>query len=775
MGTSDQNAPSPAAMAQPDIADRLRRDLTDATSQLAATNEVLLALGRSGSDPGSVLDTIVERAAALCRADAAQLYLVDGDVLRLSRRAGEVAQSWVDRVSREPLVIDRDSFAGRAALERETQQIADVLADPDYRRRDLQEAAGFRSLISTPMLVEGEVVGVLLVWRTEIVPFDQRECQLIEAFAAQAAVAVRHVGLMRTLESRSAELAGKVDQLEALSEVGEAVRSSLDLDEVLVTIVTNAVRLTGTDGGSLMEYDESSGIFFVRCAYGSSQALLDRLQEVRIERESTLVGRAALDRRPVEVADLANLAGEPLDPHLQALYDDGWRSVLAVPLLRQDQMLGALVIRRRTTGTFSAETLELLETFAGQSALAIVNARLYRELATKSAELEVVSQHKSEFLASMSHELRTPLNAVIGFSEVLLDQMFGPVNERQRDYLRDIWTSGRHLLELLNEILDLSKVEAGHMVLEYSTFEVAGCLDYGLSLMRERAGQHGIELALEVAPDVGDIEADELRLKQVVVNLLTNAVKFTPDGGHVVVRAQRSGDDLLVTVTDDGIGVPPEDRERIFASFQQGGRGAPKEEGTGLGLTLSRRIVELLGGRIWLESDVGSGSTFGFTVPIRQVAATSVEPEPEALSSDGADTTRGSVLIVDDDRASLDLLEIYLDGLAVDVVRAQDGIEAMAAVERIHPTAVVLDIRLPGLDGWEVLAQLRAAPETADLPVVVVSVVDERQRGLALGASEYLLKPVQRSDLVAALARVGAVEVLGDPVSAASSGTGEGP
>jgi signal transduction histidine kinase/ActR/RegA family two-component response regulator len=772
MGTTDESAPIPAAMIPTDSAERQQRDLFDATSQLAATNEVLQALSRAGQDPGAVLDTIIESAGRLCQADACQLYIVEGDTFRLPRITGAYPHEYVEQLARHPVAITRDSLVGRVALDRVTQQLVDVLADPSYGRQDLQQLAGFRTLMSAPMLVEEEVVGVLSVWRTEVDPFDDRERDLLGAFAAQAAVAVRQVDLLRTLESRSAELASKLDQLEALSDVGEAVRSSLDLDEVLVTIVTNAVRLTGTDGGSLMEYDESTGVFSVRCAYGSSRALLDRLQEVRIERETTLVGRSALERRPMEVADLSAVR---LDPHLQALYDDGWRSVLAVPLLRHDQMLGALVIRRRTTGGFASDMVELLQTFADQSALAIVNARLYRELATKSAELEVASQHKSEFLASMSHELRTPLNAVIGFSEVLLDQMFGPVNERQREYLRDIWTSGRHLLELLNEILDLSKVEAGHMVLEYSTFEVAGCLDYGLSLMRERAGQHGIELALEVAPDVGDIEADELRLKQVVVNLLTNAVKFTPDGGHVVVRARCSGDDLLVTVTDDGIGVPPEDRERIFASFQQGGRGAPKEEGTGLGLTLSRRIVELLGGRIWLESEVGSGSTFGFTVPIRQVTATSVEPEPEAPGSDVEEATRGSVLIVDDDRASLDLLEIYLDGLAVDVVRAEDGIEAMAAVERIHPAAVVLDIRLPGLDGWEVLAQLRAAPETADLPVVVVSVVDERQRGLALGASEYLLKPVQRSDLVAALARVGRVEALEEAVPTASSGAGDGP
>ena len=426
---------------------------------------------------------------------------------------------------------------------------------------------------------------------------------------------------MRALESRGAELASKVAQLEALREVGEAVGSSLDLDEVLDRIVSNAVRLTnlgfgditlGTDGGSIMEYDESSDSFHVRAAFGSSPDLLEQLRAITIHRESTLVGRTALARRPLEVPDLAQAE---LDPHLEILFRDGWRSVLAVPMLRGDKMVGVLVIRRRGTGTFPPDVIELLQTFASQSALAIVNARLFRELETKTSELEIASRHKSEFLASMSHELRTPLNAVIGFSEVLLDRMFGEINERQDEYLHDIWNSGRHLLELLNEILDLSKVEAGQMVLEPSMFRVDSALEYSLAMVRERATLHAITVTVQVDDDVGTIEADELRFKQVVLNLLSNAVKFTPDGGSVSIRAYREGTELVVTVKDTGIGVPPEDQERIFESFQQGRRGAPKEEGTGLGLTLSRRIVGLFGGRMWLESTPGVGSTFGFSIP----------------------------------------------------------------------------------------------------------------------------------------------------------------
>src|SRR3954469_1140765 len=388
--------------------------------------------------------------------------------------------------------------------------------------------------MSAPMILDDEAVGVLSVWRTTVAPFDDRAVELLGVFAAQAAIVVENVGLVQALESRSAELASKVEQLEALREVGEAVSSSLNLQEVLEQIVANAVRLTGTDGGSIMEYDERDDCFEVRSAFGSSDALLERLRTIKIRRESTLVGRTALDRRPLEVADLAK--GE-LDPHLQILHDDGWRSVLAVPMLRQDQMVGALVVRRKTTGSFSAETLEVLQTFASQSALAILNARLFRELEVQSSELEVVSRHKSEFLASMSHELRTPLNAVIGFSEALLDKLLGDLNSRQEEFLQDIRSSCLHLLELLNEILDLSKVEAGRMELEPALFSVQDALRQTVALVRERAAQHGISLVLDVEEEAGEIETDQLRFKQVVLNLLSNAVKFTPDGGRVTVAA----------------------------------------------------------------------------------------------------------------------------------------------------------------------------------------------------------------------------------------------
>jgi signal transduction histidine kinase/ActR/RegA family two-component response regulator len=735
---------------------RLEQSYAALNDQFEAANEVLVALGRSAGDPDTVLTTIVESARRLCQSQAAHLYLLEDGVYRLIKAVGLSKES-AAYITEHPMPMDRDTLIGRVGLDRTTQQIPDVLADPNYGRRDLQRVALFRTTMAAPLLIDDEVVGALSVWRNEVSPFDEREMAIVTAFAGQAAMAINGVKLVQELEARRAELARKVDELEALREVGEAVGSSLDVDHVLSTIAMHAVELSGTDGGSIMEYYEHDRCFMVRATYQTEPTVIDRLRSIRIELDETLVGRAAKERRPLAVTDLNAVE---LDAHLRILYESGWRSVLAVPMLREEQIVGALIVRRKKTGSFSEETVELLETFASQSALALLNARLFRELEQRSAELEVASTHKSEFLASMSHELRTPLNAVLGFSEVLLEQMFGEINERQEEYLRDIHGSGKHLLELLNEILDLSKVEAGQMQLEYTTFELAPVLDHAAAMLRERAGLKAVDIVVEADDDVGAVEADELRLKQVVINLLTNAVKFTGDAGSIVMRATRSGSEVVtITVSDTGIGVPPEDRERIFESFQQGGRGASREEGTGLGLTLSRRIVELLGGRMWLESEVGVGSTFGFSLPAYRPSVAGW------VGGSGPATELADVVVIEDDRPSLDLLTAYLAGGALRVTPARDGPSGLEAVRRIRPAVVLLDIRLPGMDGWAVLEALKADPTTGDIPVVVVSIVDERARGAALGAAAYLVKPVSRDALLGALKGVGVLAGPAQPDS----------
>ena len=724
---------------------KLIDDLHEAREQVAATSEIFGILADSSGSPEEVFTAIVQRACTLCRADAAQIHLIQEDAYRLATSAGRAPGTSSFEPPARP--CDRASLIGRVSLDRTTQQIADVLADPDYDRPEFQRLGGYRTIMGAPMIVDDEVMGVLTVWRTIVAPFDDRAASILTTFAAQGALALRNVELFRDLGARSAEATRRVAQLEALSEVGDAVSSSLDADEVLRTIVTVAVELTGTDGGSLMEYDEESHLFSVRTAFGTSPSVLEALRGSRIQIDETLVGRACISRTPLQVE---NLELVERDPHLSVLYEAGWRSVVAVPMVRSDRVVGALVVRRKSPGTFSEETCDLIAAFASQSAIALTNARLYQQLGLQSAELAEASQHKSEFLASMSHELRTPLNAVIGFSEVLLERMFGDLNERQEDYLRDILSSGRHLLALLNDVLDLSKVEAGQMDLDPSDFSVKESLSYAISMVRERALEHRIALRLEVEDGVGLVWADELRFKQIMLNLLSNAVKFTPDGGSVEVRVRVAHGDLEVTVSDTGVGIAPVDQQRIFDSFQQGARTVRKAEGTGLGLTLTKRIVELHGGRLWVESELGHGSTFGFSIPRGETAATP-DLEPGAGHTDD---TRPVVVVIEDDRSSAELMSLHLAAAGLRPVTVGNGTEGLQTVRDLSPAAVILDIRLPGMQGWDVLGAIKSDPHTASTPVVVVSVIHERGRGFALGASDYLVKPVARDDLLAALRRL---------------------
>jgi signal transduction histidine kinase/DNA-binding response OmpR family regulator len=380
------------------------------------------------------------------------------------------------------------------------------------------------------------------------------------------------------------------------------------------------------------------------------------------------------------------------------------------------------------------------------------NVRLYRELEEKSHQLEQASQHKSEFLANMSHELRTPLNAIIGFSEVLLERMFGELNPRQAEYLQDILDSGRHLLDLINDILDIAKVEAGRMELMLERFSLADVLDNGLTMVRERASRHGIALELEVDSAIDVVDADERKIKEVILNLLSNAVKFTPDGGRIEVAARRVGQEAQIAVRDTGVGITSEDLEHVFDEFQQVGSTTTKpHEGTGLGLTLAKKFVELHGGRIWAESQVGVGSTFTFTLPLQQAAGA-----PEVtLASDNAGPT---ILLVEDDKYAIDLLSLYLTEADFKVAVARDGETGLAMARSLRPAAITLDMLLPHVDGWDFLARAKADPAITDIPVIIVSILDERGKGVALGAADYLVKPVAREDLLTTLRQLTSVK-----------------
>jgi signal transduction histidine kinase/CheY-like chemotaxis protein len=731
--------------------DRLTADLADAIEQQTVTSEVLQAIGRSASEVQPVFETVVRHAVRLCAADAGTIYQLEGDVFQVAVAVGGSAE-YRRYIQEHPVPRGAGTLVGRVELERRTVQITDATTDPQYQWREARKLGGYRTMLGVPMLETDGVVGVIVLWRAHVDPFDERTVGLVTTFAAQGVIAIRNVRLFQELEQRSKQLSSSVDELRALGEVSQAVSSSLDLDEVLTTIVTRAAELSGADGGSIFEFDPSTAEFVLRTCTGTSEELVQTLHQVRIGLAETFIGQAAATG---EVRQAPDLDVETRDPHVDALRRHGWRSMVAVPLRREDEIIGALIVRRHVRGALPAETVRLLETLASQSVVAIHNARVFHQLEQKRSELEVASQHKSDFLASMSHELRTPLNAVIGFSDVLLDRMFGELNERQDEYVRDIRNSGRHLLELINEILDLSKVEAGQMELDLDAVSIPELIDHGLAMVRERAGGHGISLARDIDPEVDTVLADELKLKQVIVNLLSNAVKFTPDGGAVTVTARRLDAEVQLSVRDTGIGIAAEEKTRVFEAFQRGGRAArTSTEGTGLGLTLSKRIIDLHGGRLWMDSEPGVGSTFSFAIPVVPASAPHddrpAEPSEPVAARDGG---MGSVLVVEDDRRSADLLRVYLEGAGYAVSIARDGVEGLELAGRLRPAAVILDILLPRLNGWDLLARLKGDPATAEIPVVIVSMTDDQGAGFALGATDYLVKPVDRAHLLGAMSR----------------------
>jgi signal transduction histidine kinase len=597
------------------------RELTTALETQTATSEILGVISRSPTDVQQVLDAITASSVRLCDGLYGVVYRFDGELLDIAAHHN-VTDEALDVFRRMlPTPLRRDFAPARSILDRGVVEIPDVDEYASPIGQTLARALSARSLMSVPILRKGTPVGAITVARAEAGPFTRRQTSLLQTFADQAVIAIENARLFRELEARTTELTHSVAELTALGDVGRALSSTLDLEAVLQTIASRANELAGTDGCLIYEYDDTTEEFRLRSSRYADPVewkILDAIgRAAPIPKGQGVASRAAVLRRPVQVPDLAVDATYE-SPIRGPLVRAGYRAVLTVPLFLEERVIGALSVSRKMPGEFAPEIVRLLTTFATQSALAIQNARLFREIADKSRQLEAASRHKSEFLANMSHELRTPLNAILGFSEVLAERMFGEVNEKQAEYLQDILSSGRHLLSLINDILDLSKVEAGRLELELGRFHLSTALDNALTLVRERASRHGITLTQHVDPGVGDIVADERKVKQILLNLLSNAVKFTPEGGRVGLSATAADDVITIAVSDTGVGIATEDLAAIFEEFRQVGRDdARKQEGTGLGLTLAKRFVELHGGRIGVRSQVGQGSTFSFTLPIR--------------------------------------------------------------------------------------------------------------------------------------------------------------
>ena len=589
---------------------RLFNETKEALEQQTAISEVLRVISNSPADVQPVLEAVVERAARICEGFDAQIFLREGDALRHLARFGPIPIG-IELGDARPL--SRGWAAGRAVLDGNAIHIEDLLAVPreDYPvSRELADRAGHRTLLSVPLMRERRALGAISIRRMEVRPFTQKHIALLQTFADQAAIAIENVRLFNETKEALARQTATAEILRVISS------SHIDLQPVFDTIVRNFTSLCGTVFGSVFTFDGELVHYAGGAGFTPEQDRLHRAKyPVRVDDPSAISARAIFTRAAVHVND--TFLDPAYDPKRAAAL--GVRRLLGLPMLRDGLPMGAIVAAWGEPGATPLHHQELLKTFADQAAIAIENARLFSEIQEKSVQLEVANKHKSEFLANMSHELRTPLNAIIGFSEALSDRLFGELNDKQLEYLKDIHESGRHLLSLINDILDLSKIEAGRMDLEVSTFHLPAALSNAMTLIRERAQRHGIQLGLEVDEQLAELTGDERKFKQIMLNLLSNAVKFTPDGGRVDVVAKNGAGSVEIAVRDTGIGIAPEDQAVVFEEFRQVGRDRMrKAEGTGLGLALTKRFVELHGGVIRLESIPGKGSTFSFTLPLRQ-------------------------------------------------------------------------------------------------------------------------------------------------------------
>jgi signal transduction histidine kinase/putative methionine-R-sulfoxide reductase with GAF domain len=593
------------------------RELTESLEQQTATSEVLRVISSSPGELQPVFDAMLENAVRICDATYGNIYSRDGDIFRLVA-SYKTPAAFAEYRRRNPMTGSGAHWADPMLKSKTQVHVADLTLERGFIERDPSFVAAVelgraRSALAVPMLKEGEIIGAFALARQEVRPFTEKQIALVTNLAAQAVIAIENTRLLNELRQRTDELGRSVEELRALGEVSQAVNSTLDLETVLCTIVAKATQLSGTEAGAIYVFDDVQREFHLRATYGMDQALIEALTQRRIDTNDPNVAEIVAAGELVQIADLRQEDPSELN---EITLRAGYRARLVAPLLRGKEIVGLLVVRRKTPGVFAQNTVDLMKTFAAQSVLAIQNARLFHEIEDKGRQLEVASRHKSQFLANMSHELRTPLNAILGYTELILDSIYGEAPEQMRAVLERVQTNGKHLLGLINDVLDLSKIEAGQLTLSLSNYSLAELVHGVYVAVEPLASQKGLGLKTAVAKGLPVGHGDERRLAQVLLNLVGNAIKFT-DAGEVSIEATCLDGTFSVAVHDSGPGIAAADQAKIFEEFQQVDNTPTRQKGgTGLGLAISKRIVEMHGGRIVVDSELGKGSTFTIRLPV---------------------------------------------------------------------------------------------------------------------------------------------------------------
>ncbi|MEK6684266.1 MAG: response regulator, partial [Nitrospirota bacterium] len=560
-------------------------------------------------------------------------------------------------------------------------------------------------------------------------------------------------------------VADRTQELSALNTIAMTVNQSLDLQEILDAALGKILDVMQTEAGIIRLWDEKSGRLFLKAHRGLPEELVQSKSE--IDTGDPIAGQAATSGKPVVIEE-AQLNGYPTS----LLVRSGFRFIVSIPIHSKNRLVATLTVASRDSRRFAPSDLQLLSSIGNQMGTAIDNATLYAREHTMVERLKEIDRFKSEFLSNVSHELRLPLTSIIGFSELLLDRIPGDLNPDQEEYIRTMQESGHHLLEIINNLLNLSKLRAGKMEIHYQPFDLAPLIDSVKRTVTPLLAQKGLSLETTVESGASSLYTDEGKIKQILLNLLGNAIKFTPTGGEIRIRSRpttlQNRPAVEIAVSDTGIGIRPEDKAKIFEAFQQVDSDFTRDyPGTGLGLTITKQFLELIGGRISVESQYGRGSTFTIVFPMQAVpepaepiAETAAETvlvkdmETQVAPETAPSSTLPRILVVEDDPTIGRLLGLYLTQEGYHVDHAVDGDEAIEKARLLKPFAITLDIMLPRKDGWEVLQKLKQMPETKDIPVVIVSIIENRELGFSLGATDYFSKPIDRKALLGSLKKL---------------------